>query len=198
MENRCYHQPIPGLVLEPQSGIVHPIATEIDKTHFVLNTHYVYYWQMEAGNADNEEETFPIDTWIVVQSGFRWDGASVPKFFWGLGFETDGKHRAAALIHDFIYVNKGKMPSGSMFSTYSGLTEQMQHGSFSRYDADRLFLKMMAQAGVGPIRRKLMWFAVSKFGWIFWQDGPDLFRALLFKTVSFLMIIAILVLLILN
>lgn len=198
MENRCYYQTIEGLILEPQTHLAHPVATFINETHFVLNEPFIYHWRIEASNADRHNQRYPIDSWIIVKAGFRWDGASVPKLFRGLGFATDGKHRAAALIHDFIYVNKGKLPAGSMYSTYDGFKDQIQYGTFSRFDADRLFFRMMGQAGVNKTRKKLMWFAVSKFGWIYWQDGPDLFKALLFRFFGFLMMLAILLAVILT
>lgn len=181
--------------LEVQTSLQQPLATKIDDTHFMLKEDYVYYWKMEGTNSDNEAEKFDVESWIIVSAGFRWDGASVPKLFWNLGFKTDGRHRAAALIHDFVYINKGKLPVGTMISKYKDKVDQIQYGSFSRKDADRLFGKMMKEADVHPFRRRLMKFAVSKFGWIYWQDGPDLMKGFIIKLISFAILVSMLIIL---
>lgn len=149
-------------------------ATRIDHKHFILDEDYSYCWTMEAHNADDHNQKYPVTTTITVPKGFRWDGASVPKMFWSWGFETDGKHRAAALVHDFIYIHEGKLPEGTMVSSYLDYENVIQHGSFSRLDSDRLFGKMMSQAGVDKTRKKIMTIVVKYFGWIYWSDGPSL------------------------
>lgn len=181
--------------LKSERNLEQPKAVKIDETHFILEEAYSYYWSMKGENADDLNEDFSVENWIIVKDGFRWDGASVPKIFWNWGFKTDGKHRAAALIHDFIYVNKGKLPQGSMISKYKNQTAQNQYGSFSRVDADRLFGRMMKEAGVSKLRRNLMWFAVSSFGWIYWPDGPDLMRGFILRASIFLMTLVSLVIL---
>ncbi len=108
---------------------------------------YEYSWEMDADDADDKNK-IELHNRILVKEGFRWDGASVPKILWGLGFKPDGKHRAAALVHDFIYINKGMLPAGSMYSSYTQIKDQIQYGSITRKDADRLFGRMMKEAGV--------------------------------------------------
>lgn len=179
--------------LKSEKTLQQPKAVKIDETHFILEESYTYYWTMKGENADNHCESYEVENWIQVEKGFRWDGASVPKLFWNWGFKTDGAHRAAALIHDFIYVNKGKLPHGSMISKYKNETNQNQYGSFSRVDADRLFGRMMKEAGVSKFRRRLMKFAVSSFGWIYWQDGPDLMRGFIYRLFLTLMVATTLV-----
>lgn len=181
--------------LEAQKSLPQPQATKIDDTHFILAEDYIYYWAIPGENSDNAQETYEVENWIKVSAGFRWDGASVPKLFWNLGFKTDGRHRAAALIHDFVYINKGKLPVGTMISKYKDKVDQIQYGSFSRKDADRLFGKMMKQAEVHWFRRFLMKFAVSKFGWIYWQDGPDLMKGFIIKLISFAVLVSMLIIL---
>lgn len=40
--------------------------------------------------------------WLVPE-GYHTDGASVPRFFWTItGYLPDGRHRAAAVAHDFL------------------------------------------------------------------------------------------------
>lgn len=177
---------------EAQSGLKQPLATKVDETHFILEEDYTYYWTMPGENADNPSEKYVIENWIIVKAGFRWDGASVPKFLWRFGFKTDGKHRAAALVHDFVYVYHGNLPDGAMISRYKEKSNQNQYGSLSREDADRLFGRMMKEAGVSKRRRNFMKWGVTWFGWIFWQDGIDLKRAAIIKFVSFIALVGIL------
>ena len=160
-----------------------PKALLTDRTHYILPEDYIYSWEMAASDADKKDEKFKISNKIIVKAGFRWDGASVPKLLWAFGFNPDGLFRGSALVHDFIYIHKGKLPSGSMTSSYQEITNQVQYGSFSRYDADRLFGKMMKEAGVGRLKRWLMTKAVIWFGWLYWQDGFIVFIKLMIKTV---------------
>lgn len=164
-----------------------PKAIRIDETHYILTEDYHYSWRMDGEDADNPAIKTTVETTITVTTGFRWDGASVPRLLWWLGFKPDGAHRAAALIHDFVYIHKGKLPSGSITANYSSVTKQNQHGSFSRTDADRLFGRMMKQAGVPATKRKLMKWGVTWFGWIYWEDGGDLLRWTALKTILVLL-----------
>lgn len=177
------------MIPEVQTELKQPVATKVDDTHFILKEDYVYYWTMPGENADNGNEKYVIENWIIVKAGFRWDGASIPKFLWKRGFPTDGKHRAAALIHDFIYVNKGNLPEGSMISRYQDELHQIQYGSFARIDADRLFGRMMREGGVHPKKRSFMTAGVIWLGWIFWPDGTDLKIGVILKMVCLLSIL---------
>lgn len=172
-----------------QTELKQPVATKIDDTHFILKEDYVYYWKMPGVNADHLNEKYDVENWIIVKAGFRWDGASVPQFLWKRGYPTDGKHRAAALIHDFIYVNKGNLPDGSMISRYQNEPNQIQYGSFARIDADRLFGRMMREAGVPEKKRKFMTGGVMWLGWIFWADGTDLKIGAVMKIISLMAIL---------
>lgn len=53
-------------------------------------------WETEDGQGDCTTYTIP--------AGYEFDGASVPRMFWGFpfGYTPDGVHRAAALEHDFL------------------------------------------------------------------------------------------------
>lgn len=161
-----------------------PTAFLTDETHYILVEDYEYQWHMVAVEADTGEKVDLLNT-IRVREGFRWDGASVPEILWAMGFKPDGPHRAAALIHDYIYIHKGKLPEGSIISSYNGKTDQVQHGSFSRKDADRMFGHMMKEARVHPFRRDMMKWAVTLFGWIYWKDGPDVLRNTILKFIVF-------------
>lgn len=77
---------------------------------------------------------------IWVPRGFETDLSSVPRVFWRLIPPTVGEQ--AAVIHDFLY----------------------REGWESRALCDAIFRQALADAGVDPFRRWLMWAAVRLFG----------------------------------
>ncbi|MBL4761292.1 MAG: DUF1353 domain-containing protein [Gammaproteobacteria bacterium] len=106
---------------------------------YVLQDDFVY-----TGNGE----------FITVPEGFKYDGASTPKFLWWV-LPRDGIHRAAALIHDFIYVFEGKMPDGQIFT---------------RKAADKLFYNIMVDYGVASWRAKIAHRAVRIVGYFYWRE----------------------------
>ncbi len=92
---------------------------------------------------------------IAVPEGFVWDGASVPRGLWTIsGIRKDGRIRAAALIHDFLYRNLGQATDALCFS---------------RKGADKLFYTIMREAGMSWWRASRAYRAVRVFGWIAWR-----------------------------
>lgn len=87
---------------------------------------------------------------IVIPKGFKYDGASFAKFL----FQRDGIHRAACIVHDYLYENEG----------------QINNVIYTRYEADRKFKKMLEQYGVKRWHVALSYAAVRIFGNIFWND----------------------------
>ena len=53
---------------------------------------------------------------LFVPAGFEYDKASVPRFLWGIA-RPDGPWDTASLIHDRLYLFKGKLPAGE-FKTF--------------------------------------------------------------------------------
>lgn len=54
---------------------------------------------------------------ITIESDFKFDGATIPRFLWGiLGICPFGWVLPAALKHDYIYVNEGKLINGIVIS----------------------------------------------------------------------------------
>lgn len=158
----------------------HPNAIIINDTLYSLLSDYHYDWDLKIKDPNHG----PLLTnRITIPSGFRWDGASIPRIFWSIGFKPDGPHRAAALIHNFIYIYKGKLPKNSFHSKSPSGNWTEQSGSFSRKDGDRLFGKMIRDSGVHPLRRLIMKIVVILLGWIYWQDGPDLMRGIVIRTI---------------
>lgn len=93
-------------------------------------------------------------TGICVPKGFKYDGASIPRVLWSLvGMRPDGLNRAAALVHDWCYVNGGIVTT----DTCDDLT-------LTKKDADRLFRDLLIKANAKKLRTKLAYIAVRWFG----------------------------------
>lgn len=91
---------------------------------------------------------------LWIPAGFKYDGASVPRFLWSVsGIRPDGLIRAAALIHDFIY-------------RYAGW-----NGLYTRKQADALFRHIIREAGLGWWTAVRAYRAVRLFGWIPWRKN---------------------------
>ena len=75
---------------------------------------------------------------IIVPDGFITDLASIPVIFRSFLLRKNGKHRLAAVVHDFLCRDK----------------------SFNRVLADKIFLEAMKLCGVSWLRRSLMYSAV--------------------------------------
>lgn len=106
---------------------------------------------------------------IFIPAGFKYDGASVPRIVWSLvGLRPDGLLRAAALVHDWIYEHKGVLPEGSYQIKSAGQWINLDT-QFARKDADKMFKKIMREAGVKRVRRRLAYRAVRLGGWLPWN-----------------------------
>lgn len=87
----------------------------------------------------------PLVGYITVPIGFKTDLASIPRVF-RAAIPTNGKHRLAAVIHDYLYSSKKE----------------------SRGICDKVFLEAMVISGVPWWKRKLMYRAVRLGGWMSW------------------------------
>lgn len=109
------------------------------------------------GNTYKLRETYIYETekdYIYVPKNFEHDGASVPRLAWSLsGLSPDGLHRAAALVHDWLYVCKGRQ----------------QNKTYERYEADKIFYEIMIKSGCNKFRAKIAYFAVRAGGWKYWD-----------------------------
>lgn len=83
---------------------------------------------------------------IEVPKGFYTDLASIPRVFHWL-IPVNGKHRAAAIVHDYLYTIKDRQ----------------------RAEADAIFLEAMKESGVRWTQRKAMYMAVRLGGWAAWN-----------------------------
>lgn len=149
-----------------------PINVPIGVRKYQLVEDYAYVWR--AGGRTRR---------IVVPAGFVYDGASVPRLGWTLaGILPDGLIRAAACVHDWIYINKGRLDDGS----YQEFNHQSQQWVRTRCDvtreeADRMFCRIMREAGLPKWRRRIAYRAVRLGGWIPWRrdNRGELIRAAL-------------------
>ena len=97
---------------------------------------------------------------IIVPAGFTFDLSSVPRAFWWLiaPFELSV---VAPLIHDFLYVYKGRPPDGAT----------SPHRCYTRKQSDKVFKRIMDQEGVVWWRRRAGYRAVRLFGRVPWKKG---------------------------
>jgi hypothetical protein len=93
---------------------------------------------------------------IRVRASFICDGASIWRVFWTLaGVRLGGRIRAAAVVHDWIYRWNG---APALCGTW-----------FTRRRADKLFRRIMREAGMERRRIWLCYWAVRLGGWHAWN-----------------------------
>ena len=90
---------------------------------------------------------------FVIQQGFLFDLASIPRLFWRLiaPYELS---ISAPLLHDYLYRYRGDPPAGTI--------EPVK--VFTRRESDELFRDLMVEEGVSTWRRKVAYWAVRWFG----------------------------------
>lgn len=119
---------------------------------------------------------------IIIPESFPYDGNSVPRWLISLsGVERDGAMRIAALVHDWIYVNGGRIGGDyiSLEKYENGAWVRIEKGQSSRFDADRLYGLILRDALVSKRMRRRMFSAVYYNGWLVWKDEADRKRGLL-------------------
>jgi len=145
------------------TSLQQPSLIPISDKWYRLTQDYQYTWEAEN------------NTWrVVVFAGFETDIASVPRVVWTItGIIPDGLHRAAAVIHDLLYMASGapKKPNGTLeyFSSVFGSWQACKL-PMGRKNCDRLFCRIMKEAGVSKLKRDLMYQKVREFGWIPWRN----------------------------
>lgn len=97
---------------------------------------------------------------IRIPSGFIWDGASVPQILWSvLGFYPGGIMLPPSVVHDYIYIAKGKV--------YNLASNEMV--CISRKECDLLFKAHMEFVGMPKRKLTLAYKGVKWFGWTYWN-----------------------------
>jgi hypothetical protein len=125
---------------------------------FHLDEDYIYTWEHEG-------RTFRL----IVPQGFLTDVASVPRLVWTIsGITPDGLHRAAAVVHDFLYLHQGAVPPQYYQVRQQGEWVNIDY-TFTRAECDKIFARLMREAEVGKVRRRLMYLSVRVFGGPYWS-----------------------------
>ena len=95
-------------------------------------------------------------TRIVIENHYQYDGATIP--WWARWLiERDGVHRESALLHDYLYENKGFINLGDDGFYYV------------RKDADQIFRECLKSQGLSSWKTFLMYNAVRAGGGKFWK-----------------------------
>jgi hypothetical protein len=95
---------------------------------------------------------------ITAVVPFTYDRASIPRFFWPL-IDRDSLSSVPPLFHDLLYKKGGVLP-----------TEQVTpYRTFTRKDADDVFLELMKMSGVAEWRYNAAYQAVRKFALFAWK-----------------------------
>lgn len=89
---------------------------------------------------------------IDIPKGFITDLASVPRIFKNIVNSYGKNYTRAAVVHDYLYSVGYKL-------------------GISRLEADKIFLEIMKERGVGLIKRQAMYRAVRLFGALHYRKG---------------------------
>lgn len=108
---------------------------------------------------------------VKIPKGFKFDLSTIPRFLWGFvaPFELS---IIAPLVHDFLYVNKGKLKiNNQKMLSLANDSEEGEIIHISRHEADSIFLEHMKLEGVGFLKRWIAYFGVRLIGGIFWKEN---------------------------
>ena len=82
---------------------------------------------------------------LIIPSGFKSDGASVPRFFWRIVFPPgDSRALRAAFAHDYIY--------------------RTHPENWKRKEADKMFYDLLREDGIGLFPALRAYWGVRLFG----------------------------------
>lgn len=106
------------------------------------------------------------------------DIASVPRIAWTVsGILPDGRIRAGAIGHDGLYRFAGQVALAKCHTVWIDGEWQAQLKPWTRLECDRLFGRLMREAGVSVYKRRLAFSMVRTFGWHAWSKANyDFFR----------------------
>ena len=92
---------------------------------------------------------------LIIPKGFRFDGATVPPVIDKIiGIDRWGRHLPAALIHDYIYVNEGRI-GGRIFT---------------RKFADKLLRQHLKEYKYKPYQYNLAYYYCRVLGYVLWRE----------------------------
>lgn len=93
---------------------------------------------------------------IRVPAGFPTDLASIPQVFQAI-FSVNGRHKKAAVVHDFLYSTQGQTPLAD----------------FTRAECDKIFSEAMWELEVPNWKRRMMYAGVRVGGWWAWRKAKQ-------------------------
>lgn len=125
-----------------------------------LHSQYIYQWTAPDGK----------DRRVIVPEGLIYDGASVPRWAWTVaGILPDGLIRAAALIHDYFYMYKGRLPV-TCYQRQDHIHWFNVAAHWPRKDVDRLFARILRESNYPRHKRRMAYRAVRLGGWTAWNS----------------------------
>jgi len=139
-----------------------PITQFINDDDVVLIEDYEYLWAVGMGKKKRHYRE-------IVYAGFVFDMASVP---WLLRLFQDrhGLIGGPATNHDLNYVARGVFPHQyGVFQQLRGDEWIDVPTDMTRKMADKLFRRMMKEAGMGFFKRNMAYTAVRAGGWTYWN-----------------------------
>ena len=156
-----------GIAISSEPGLpeIEPLDEKLfGKNMYRLIKTFTYDWKFQINENHYSEHE------IIVPKNFIYDGASVPAAVtWLTGIRRDGKHRAAALLHDWLYHHKGRLPGGYYHINFEGERDDTW-AAWTRKDTDRLFGRVMREFEYTRWKRVWAYRTVRWFGWLVWHD----------------------------
>lgn len=151
-----------------------PRISPIDNKYYELKEDLRYTWSING----------VINT-ITIKAGFVFDGASIPAWatmlMWLLPFLHEihpfGSHVRAAVVHDYIWMYKGRMPVGFHMAHINGEWVDAAYNAdgmpvWTFKTSNKLFARHLRELGVSKADRRAMYLAVaSPIGWFNWLRG---------------------------
>jgi hypothetical protein len=95
---------------------------------------------------------------LTARAGYSYDLASVPRPLWWL-IAPNELSLVAPLFHDLLYEFRGVLPEGNV----------EPYRTYTRREADDLFLHLMEVEGIAWWRRNAAYSAVRAAGWTYWD-----------------------------
>ncbi len=151
-----------------------PIATKNIKNPFKKILKWIFEvrdWKLIEDWEFNLDE----NTVLIIEKGYEFDGASIPKIFWSI-LSPVGLLLLPALIHDHGYQHnyvfqKTKDEDGNII--YEEFPKNFDEIKNKRKYWDDLFFKMSNDINGVKIIGIMAWVGVRCFGWKPWNDYRD-------------------------
>lgn len=143
--------------------IYQPANRPVGKGKYQLTEDYFYtvpQWLLAELKLPNSTPA----PYLSILEGSINDGASVHRVAWTTtGIRPDGLIRAASLVHDFLYIQKGVVTDIAGINRIALIGSPASRITMTRKQVDRLFYFMMRESGMGKIKAKLAYLGVRLF-----------------------------------